>query len=234
MTIHIVIQKEILSLIVVALFIIGASLFIGHKIKKCDPYAKPKGVVFLALWFVETIDNQVRTIVKERFVKNLAPYIGTLCVFLFLSNILGLFGFNPPTMNYSVTLTMAAITWVMIQYNAIRDNGIGSYIHGFFEPFFPFVIPNIFGKIAPLISMSIRLFGNILSGSIIMSVIYSGLMLGSNLILGIIGIEGFNILGVFIAPFFHAYFDVFAGFIQMFIFISLTMVFISNELKEDE
>lgn len=233
MTLHITIQKEILSLIIVAAFIIAMCFVINRALKKADPLAKPKGLVLLAIWFVDLIDNQVLTIVQKRFVKNLGPYIGTLCVFLFLSNILGLFGFNPPTMNYSVTLTMALITWIMIQFNAIRDNGIGSYIHGFFEPIAPFVIPNIFGKVAPLISMSIRLFGNILSGSIIMSVIYSGCLFLSNLILGLFGLSGFNFVGVIVAPFFHAYFDVFAGFIQMFIFISLTMVFISNELKEE-
>ncbi len=233
MTLHITIQKEILSLIIVAAFIIAMCFVINRALKKADPLARPKGLVLLAIWFVDLIDNQVLTIVQKRFVKNLGPYIGTLCVFLFLSNILGLFGFNPPTMNYSVTLTMALITWIMIQFNAIRDNGIGSYIHGFFEPIVPFVIPNIFGKVAPLISMSIRLFGNILSGSIIMSVIYSGCLFLSNLILGFFGLSGFNFVGVIVAPFFHAYFDVFAGFIQMFIFISLTMVFISNELKEE-
>ena len=233
MTLHITIQKEILSLIIVAAFIIAMCFVINRALKKADPLARPKGLVLLAIWFVDLIDNQVLTIVQKRFVKNLGPYIGTLCVFLFLSNILGLFGFNPPTMNYSVTLTMALITWIMIQFNAIRDNGIGSYIHGFFEPIVPFVIPNIFGKVAPLISMSIRLFGNILSGSIIMSVIYSGCLFLSNMILGFFCLSGFNFVGVIVAPFFHAYFDVFAGFIQMFIFISLTMVFISNELKEE-
>ena len=232
--ITITIQAEVVSIALVAIFICGACVVAGHYIKKADPLATPKGIVLLSLWFVEIIDNQVRTIVRERFVKNMAPYIGVLCMFLFLSNILGLFGFDPPTMNYSVTLTLAAITWVMIQFNAIRDNGIGAYIHGFFEPIFPFVIPNIFGKIAPLVSMSVRLFGNILSGSIILSILYSGCSFLSDFILGLFGLSGFNFVAIFIAPFFHAYFDIFAGFIQMFIFISLTMVFVSNELKEEE
>lgn len=122
----------------------------------------------------------------------------------------------------------------MIQYNSIRDNGLGTYIHGFFEPIFLFFIPNFFGKIAPLISMSIRLFGNILSGSIIMALVYSATSLASNWLLGLLGINsGFNIIALVVAPPLHAYFDVFAGFIQMFIFISLTMVFISNELKSE-
>lgn len=230
----IVIQREIFSMTVVAAFVCIMCVYVGNKIKKADPYAKPKGVVLLALWFVELIDNQVLTIVRKSHVKNLAPYIGTLAIYLFLCNISGLFGLYAPTMNYSVTLTYALITWIMIQYNSIRDNGIGAYIHSFFEPIFLFFIPNFFGKIAPLISMSIRLFGNILSGSIIMSLLYSATGMLSNWLLSFTGLSNnLNIAALAVAPALHAYFDVFAGFIQMFIFISLTMVFISNELKSE-
>ena len=230
----IVIQREIFSMTVVAVVVCALCVYAGHEIKKADPYAKPKGIVLLALWLVELADNQGRSIVRETHVKNLGPYIGTLMIYLFLCNISGLFGLNAPTLNYSVTLTYALITWIMIQYNSIRDNGLGTYIHGFFEPIFLFFIPNFFGKIAPLISMSIRLFGNILSGSIIMALVYSATSLASNWLLGLLGINsGFNIIALVVAPPLHAYFDVFAGFIQMFIFISLTMVFISNELKSE-
>ena len=72
------------------------------------------------------------------------------------------------------------------------------------------------------------------SGSIIMALVYSATSLASNWLLGLLGINsGFNIIALVVAPPLHAYFDVFAGFIQMFIFISLTMVFISNELKSE-
>ena len=229
------IQREMVSITVIALAIIIACVIIGNKIKNCDPYAKPKGIVLLALWFVELMDNQVLGIVRKDYVKNMGPYIGTLAIFLTVSNLSGLLGLNPPTMNYSVTLTLALITWIMIQYNAIKENGLGSYIHAFFEPIFFFVIPNFFGRIAPLISLSIRLFGNILSGSIIMSLLYSATGALSNFLFGLVGLNSIpNIVGVFVAPPLHAYFDVFAGFVQMFIFISLTMVFVSNELNSDK
>ena len=193
------------------------------------------GGVLLALWFVELMDNSVLNTVRKDYVKRLSPYIGTLVLFLFLCNISGLFGLNAPTMNYSVTLTMAFITWFMIQYNAIRDNGIKAYLHGFIEPIVPFIVPNFFGKIAPLISMSIRLFGNILSGSIIMTLVYTATGGLTDLVFSLFGLNGVpNIFGMIFAPPLHAYFDVFAGFIQMFIFISLTQVFISNELNEDK
>ncbi len=232
---HLYVQKELFSMTVVALFIIVLSVYAGHKIKKADPLAKEKGIVLLALWFVELMDNSVLNTVRKDYVKRLSPYIGTLVLFLFLCNISGLFGLNAPTMNYSVTLTMAFITWFMIQYNAIRDNGIKAYLHGFIEPIVPFIVPNFFGKIAPLISMSIRLFGNILSGSIIMTLVYTATGGLTDLVFSLFGLSGVpNIFGMIFAPPLHAYFDVFAGFIQMFIFISLTQVFISNELNEDK
>ena len=96
---------------------------------------------------------------------------------------------------------------------------------------FPFIIPNIFGKIGPLISMSLRLFGNILSGTIIMTMVYA---FGSWLSSLVPFIGQFNFIGPIIAPVLHAYFDVFSGFIQMFIFITLTQVYIGNELPIEE
>ena len=68
-----------------------------------------------------------------------------------------------------------------------------------------------------------------------MSLLYSATGALSNLIFSFLGLDFLpNIFGMIFAPPLHAYFDVFAGFIQMFIFISLTMVFISNELNEDK
>ncbi|MFR2767157.1 MAG: F0F1 ATP synthase subunit A [Thomasclavelia sp.] len=69
---------------------------------------------------------------------------------------------------------------------------------------------NILGTLAPLISLSMRLFGNIVAGSILLSLIYSFTGYLSQYVIN------FNFLGPVIAPIFHAYFDVFAGFIQDF------------------
>lgn len=196
-----------------------------------DIYAKPKGVVLLTLMIVEMVDNMVTNAVRKERAKKLAPYIGSIAIYIFISNISGLFGFDPPTSNFSVTFTLALITFVLVQSTAIKTNGVGGYLHGFIEPMPLFVIMNFFGKVAPLISMPMRLFGNILSGGIILSLIYTFTGYLSSLIIPFIG--GFNFIGPIIAPVFHAYFDVFAGFIQMFIFITLTIVYIGNELPEE-
>jgi len=95
----------------------------------------------------------------------------------------------------------------------------------------PFVVMNIMSKFSTLLSLSLRLFGNILSGSILMSVIYQ--MLGNiSKLIPVIG--QFNIVGVIIAPALHFYFDLFAGVMQAFIFITLSVSFIGKELPDKQ
>jgi len=89
---------------------------------------------------------------------------------------------------------------------------------------------NVFGLVAPLISMSLRLFGNITSGSVLMLLFYTFTQWLSKLILPFVD---FNIIGIATAPFLHLYFDLFAGFIQTYIFISLTTIFIGIELPQE-
>ena len=110
---------------------------------------------------------------------------------------------------------------VSIKYSTVKG-----YLKGLLEPFFLMLPINIFGEIAPLVSMSLRLFGNILVGGVMMTIVYTFCGLASSLI-PVIG--NFNIVGVIVAPVLHAYFDLFAGFIQMFIFISLTTILAGNK-----
>lgn len=223
-------QVEVITIVAITAFLCALSIVVGKKIEATSAEEKPKGLVLLSCWFVEIIDNNVLSVCNEKYKKHLSPYIGSIALFIFFSNIIGLLALPSPTSNYSVTLSLALITWITIQTVSIRENGIGSYLHGFIEPIVPFIIPNFFGKIAPLISMSFRLFGNVLSGSIIMSLLYSFTLYLSQLLFGP---TSFNVFGPIIAPVLHAYFDIFSGFIQTFIFITLTMVFIGNEIPQE-
>ncbi|MDY6062324.1 MAG: F0F1 ATP synthase subunit A [Erysipelotrichaceae bacterium] len=226
-----IIAKEIPAIIIITLLMVVFMVVVSKKIEKADPLAKPKGIVFLGLLFVETIDNMVMKNMDEKAVKNFGPYIGGIAMYLLLANISGLSGFlNAPTASYSVTLSFAIITWILIQRQAFKTSGILGYIKNLMDPIPVFFLPNLFGQIAPFISLSIRLFGNILSGSVIMGIVYWATGSLSNLIFSLININAsFNIFGVAIAPILHMYFDLFAGFMQMFVFISLTMVLIQKE-----
>ena len=85
-------------------------------------------------------------------------------------------------------------------------------IKGLFEPFFLFLPVNIISEFATPISMSLRLFANILSGTMMMALIY-GLM---------------QKIAIIWPAALHAYLDVFSGCLQAYVFAMLTMVFISN------
>ena len=226
----ITIQPEVFYIVLITACLCVFCVMCSKAIKKMEYLEKPKGLGHIAIMIVETIDNMVADNINKKKSVTLAPYIGTLAMYLLVCNLIGLLGLTQPTGNYSVTLALAIISIILRERESIKTNGIKNYLHQFIEPFFPFIIPNIFGKIGPLISMSLRLFGNILSGSIIMTLVYAFCSWLSSLV-PIIG--AFNFIGPLFAPVLHAYFDVLSGCIQI-IFITLTQGYIGNELPLEE
>lgn len=212
--------------------VISIFVFIAYgKLKKYNPLDEPKGIVLLCIMLVEWINGMVKEIVSEDYVDKLGPFIGTLAAYILLANYIGLLGFDNPTLNYSVTLAITLVAWILFQLTEIKFSGIKKYLHTFIEPVFAFLPANIFSALAPLISMSMRLFGNILSGAIIMGLLYSATGLLSNKLFPFL--NGINIIGPIFGSVLHLYFDLFAGFLQMYLFIMLTMVFIGTRIPED-
>lgn len=221
------IQATLLSVIIITVFMALLLLYVNRKLRAFDPLSKPTGIVLLVITFAEMIDNMVKGKTNERVAKYLTPYIMSVVMYIFLANIAGLFALETPTSNYSVTLVLGALTCILIEVYSFKERGLKGYIKSWFEPLAPFVLINVLSKISTLLSLSLRLFGNILSGSILMSVIYQ--MLGSiSKLIPVIG--KFNIVGVIVAPVLHFYFDLFSGVMQAFIFITLTISFIGKEL----
>ena len=225
-----VLQSTVIYILAVTLFISLLIMLFYFLIRKADPLEEPKGAVLLGIMAVEFVEKMVRDATNKEIAEKLAPYVGSIMLYIFLANIAGLFGIEPPTANYSVTLTLAAITCILIEVYAIRYKGAKGYIKGLFEPLAPFVIINIISKLGTLLSLSLRLFGNIMSGTILMSVIYQLFAMVS----GAIPVIGqFNIFGVIVAPFLHMYFDLFSGVMQTYLFSTLTVSFIGNELPSE-
>lgn len=220
------VQPEVYSILIILVILCSLMIYMGHCIKKTDPSEKPTGFAILGILLVTTIDNLTAENMGKQFKQHFGPYIGSIAVYLTFANIIGLFGLPAPTANYSVTLSLALISWLIIMGVSIKYSTVKGYLKGLLEPFFLMLPINIFGEIAPLVSMSLRLFGNILVGGVMMTIVYTFCGLASSLI-PVIG--QFNIVGVIVAPVLHAYFDLFAGFIQMFIFISLTTILAGNK-----
>lgn len=158
---------------------------------------------------------------------NVVPYIGSLFLFFAVSNLIGLLGFRSPTTDLDTTLAWALITFVMIYYAGVKFNG-PVYFKGLLEPN-PLLLPlNLIGELAKPVSLSFRPFGNILGGAVIMALLYDFLGYLSTLIPGVTIPFGQLIIPVPL----HLYFDIFAGILQSFIFIMLTMVFVGSAATE--
>ncbi|CAH2215010.1 F0F1 ATP synthase subunit A [Tepidibacter aestuarii] len=204
------------------LIMIGLTLFAYFGTRKFDKV--PKGFQV----FVESLVDGLYAIVKQTMGEDkmrFAPYIGSLFLFFMCSNLIGLLGLRSPTTDLNTTLAWALITFGMVQYNGVKSKGLGGYLKGFAEPI-PAMLPlNIVGELANPISLSFRPFGNITGGMVIMMLLYQLLAYLS----GLIGI-GIPILQVGIPSVLHIYFDLFSGVLQAFIFIMLTMVFVSGAI----
>jgi F-type H+-transporting ATPase subunit a len=144
-------------------------------------------------------------------------YLGNwfFAIFLFalLSNLSGLFPLmRPPTADWSVTFAMAFATFVLIQVLSVKYTK-GRYLLSLLNPL------NIVGELARPVSLSFRLFGNILSGMILLTLLY--------------GIAP-PFVHFVIPAFLHAYFDVAMGLLQAFIFTVLSLSFIGTSVGSTE
>ena len=214
-------QTIVVSWIIMA-FLAICSYLLTRNLKE-KPESKKQ--VLLEYAYI-SLRNMVTQTMGENFVSrvpDIVSYIGSLFLFFLLSNWAPLFGLRSPTTDLDTTMAWALITVGMIYVMGVRFKG-ASYFKEFLEPT-PLMLPlNIIGEIARPISLSFRPFGNILGGSIIMALFYK--------LLGFISgfIPMYNIqIGQFAIPVpLHLYFDIFAGTLQAFIFIMLTMVFVGS------
>lgn len=216
--------------VVVSWIIIAALALISFLLTRNLKKVPTSKVQIFLEFAIGGLDKMVKDTMGEKTVKrmpNIVPYIGSLFLFFACSNLIGLLGFRSPTTDLDTTVAWALITFFMIYYAGVKFNGPG-YFKGLLEPI-PLLLPlNIIGEIAKPISLSFRPFGNILGGAVIMALLYRFLGWLSGLIPGISIPIGQLLIPVPL----HLYFDLFAGLLQAFIFIMLTMVFVGNAAGE--
>ena len=191
----------------------------------------------LLVGFVYKMVKDVMGDVSEKF----APYCGTLIVFLGLGSMLGLIDLRPVTSDLNCTFPLALVTFVLIHYNAVKAQTAWGYIKELSSPY-PFMLPlNIISDSMFPVTLACRIFGNILAGVILMSLVYSGLQTASAAVINIFADPDFSRESII--PFFQIgwplilnfWFDMFEPILQAYIFTMLTMVYIYNgTLKEEE
>ena len=152
--------------------------------------------------------------------RSYVPYVGTILLYLVLSNIITLFNFIPglhlfpPTKDINVTGTLAVMTIVIVIYSSFRYKGLKGWAKGLLHPM-PVMLPfNLLEYATKPLSLCLRLFGNIIAAFLIME-----------LILGVVPLAG--------APF-SIYFDLFDGILQAYIFVYLTSLYIGEAIEVPE
>jgi F-type H+-transporting ATPase subunit a len=159
---------------------------------------------------INLIESQLTSgFASARLVRKLFPFIATLFIFLLLSNWLSIIPyFFPPTANFNITLGLALLVFLLSHWFAIQIKGPKEYFKGFIKPY-PFLLPiNIIGELAKPLSHSFRLFGNIFGGMAIVYIVSTRVPVLIPLVL-------------------NAFFGLFVGLIQAFVFTLLAVVYIN-------
>ncbi len=208
-------------ILLVMLLIVTFGIFANHAIKRAlkEPVSEwkaPGTFQNIVEMVVEMLDNMIKNVMGKNAPK-FANYVGTIFIFILISNISGLLGLRPPTADYGTTLPLGIITFCLIFFNKIKHQKVSGFLKGLCDPWPIWAPINIIGDVAVPISLSLRLFANVLSGTVMMALFY-----------GLLPI--FVKIGIPAAL--HLYFDVFSGAIQTYVFCMLTMTYITDAIGD--
>lgn len=197
----------VVTWIIMAIMVIAAILLV-RGLKKV-----PEGKQCLLEIAVEWMYGFVTNSLGEKG-KRYVPYLGTILVYIGIANIFGIFGFYPPTKNINITIALALMSIVLIQISGIQAKGVGGWLKGFAQPM-PMLLPlNVMELVIKPLSLCMRLFGNVLGAFVIMKLIEI-------------------VCPLIVSIPFSLYFDFFDGFIQAYVFVFLTIIFMSETMEEE-
>ncbi len=167
----------------------------------------------LAELYVSSMDKLTRETL-ETTSRSYVPLVATMFVFLLLCNWLGIIpGLEEPTKDLNTPLGLGIMGFFLTHTAAIREKGIVAYLKDYCEPWFIMAPLNVVGELAKVVSISFRLFGNILGGAIIIAVV-------SHMVYSLV-----------LPPFLYVFFGLFVGTIQAFVFTMLTITYIAVATK---
>jgi F-type H+-transporting ATPase subunit a len=183
--------------------------------KHLAPHPAKSQIIF------ELIYTSLEEFVTETLGKDKAyytPYIVTLFLFIWVCNMIGMIpipGIMEPTRNLNVPIGLGFMVVVVVHFSAIKFKGAWNHLQNYINPVKnPLFLLDIVGEASKVVSISFRLFGNILGGSIIILVV-------SSLVSFVVFPIGLNL-----------FFGVFIGTIQAFVFTMLALTYIGVEIAE--
>ena len=185
-------------------------------------------------WIVQKVEGLVRENMGDYF-HGFAPFIAAILALSAFSSLLSLFGLYPPTSDLNVTAGWAILVFLIITYYKCKCGPV-YYLKGFLEPV-AFLAPiNFISEFATPVSMAFRHYGNVLSGTVVSTLIAAALAGLTRIVLGwlpgFLGDIPFLRLGL--PAILSIYFDIFSGCLQAFIFAMLSMMFISGAFPMED
>lgn len=199
-------ETVVVSWIIMAVLVL-LSIVLTRNLKVENP---GKGQLLLEM-AVGGLHGMVNGMVGEKG-KRYVPYLMTVLVYIGFANVIGLFGFKPPTKDLTVTIALAGMSSVLIEFAGIREKGTKKWLKSFAEPVAIMTPFNILEILIKPLSLCMRLFGNVLGAFVIMELIK-------------------NMVPIALPVPFSLYFDIFDGLIQAYVFVFLTSLFIKEAIE---
>jgi len=200
----------------IILFIIILSVWVGAYVAKLDVRDKPNKFVTLIIQFIEFFNNYVKSYIGKHW-KFVTPIALTLALYVSISNMSGVFALDSPTKYTTITFSLSIISFVVVQATGFISQS-WRHLLGLFKPLWILFPLNVVSEVTPILSMALRLFGNIISGSVILLLVYE--------------LTGWASLVV--APAFHVIFDIGFGLVQTLVLVLITIVFASIKIDEED
>ena len=202
-------QSVVVSWIIMAV-LIGGGLLLTRHLRVREP-GKLQAGLEMAVEFLNnfTVSNM------GRHGPGFAPYLGTVALYIFLCNVIGIFGLAPPTKDINVTAALAVMSALVIYGAQFRYRGLAGGLKKFAQPM-PLLLPiNLMEIVIRPLALCMRLFGNILGAFIIMELVKM-------------------LLPVAVPVPLSLYFDLFDGGIQAVVFVFLTALFTGEGIRDEE
>ncbi len=208
--IHVAVDEgTVVSWIIMAVLVIASAL-LTRNLKVSGKISKRQLVLEVCM---DKLISFFSKILGKEGIKYM-PWLMSMAIFTGASNMVGIFGFKPPTKSLQVTAAMAITSILLVEFAGIREKGLKKHIKAFAQPVAIVAPINLLELIIKPLSLCMRLFGNVLGAFIIMELIKSVVFLK---------------LGVPVA--FSLYFDLFDGFLQAYIFVFLTAMYVKEAVE---
>lgn len=202
-------ETTVVSWIIIAVFTVLA-IILTRNLKVSGELSKRQQILEVCMDKLYSFFGDILGEKGERYI----PWLSCVAIYIGAANMIGLFGFKPPTKSLQVTAALALTSIVLVEFAGIRAKGIKGHLKSFAQPVAVVLPINLLEIIIKPLSLCMRLFGNVLGAFIIMELLKS--------------IVFFKV-GVSLA--FSFYFDLFDGFLQAYIFVFLTAMYIQEAIE---